>query len=192
MGYDSIYYRQEPSMETWKPVLGFENLYEVSDHGNVRRTARGKVLDAAKVATAKQMLADGAHLKTVAEFLGVSVTTVMAIKHGKTWNGDVNYRSVTPRPNRTHYLIVDLCCKGKYSKRAVHRLVWEAFNGAIEGRLEINHKDLNRANNALSNLELVTHQQNMQHAIDAYKSKGLLRAVKGTKGFVKGKHSQYQ
>jgi len=179
-------------METWKPVLGFENLYEVSDHGNVRRTARGKVLDAAKVATAKQMLADGAHLKTVAEFLGVSVTTVMAIKHGKTWNGDVNYRPVKQGKDSKHYFRVSLCRDSKYYHRSVHRLVWEAFNGPIENRLEINHKDLNRTNNALSNLELITHQQNIQHAIDAYKSKGLLRAVKGTKGFVKGKHSQYQ
>ncbi|MFN9974812.1 MAG: NUMOD4 domain-containing protein, partial [Phycisphaerae bacterium] len=32
-------------METWKPILGFESLYEVSDFGNVRRIARGKTLD---------------------------------------------------------------------------------------------------------------------------------------------------
>ena len=37
-------------METWKPILGFEELYEVSDAGNVRRIARGKTLDGAKVA----------------------------------------------------------------------------------------------------------------------------------------------
>jgi hypothetical protein len=57
--------------------------------------------------------------------------------------------------------------------------------------LEINHKDLDRANNRLDNLELTTHQQNVKHAIDAYKDKGLLRAVKGTKGFIAGKHSNY-
>jgi hypothetical protein len=50
---------------------------------------------------------------------------------------------------------------------------------------------MDRQDNRLENLELVTHQQNIQHAIDAYKSKGLLRAVKGTKGFISGKHSQY-
>ena len=70
-------------------------------------------------------------------------------------------------------------------------MMWEAFNSRIEGRLEINHKDLNRSNNKLENLEVVTHQQNIQHAIDAYKAKGLLRAVKGVKGFIAGKHSNY-
>ena len=178
-------------METWKPVLGFEQLYEVSDHGNVRRIARGKTIDAAKVPQAKRMLEEGATLKEVAEFLGVSIATAHNIKMGKTWAGDAGFRLVNPRPNRTHYLIVDLCRDSKYTKKAVHRMVWEAFNGPIPGRLEINHKDLDRANNRLDNLELVTHQQNVQHAIDAYKSQGLLRAVKGVKGFIGGKHSRY-
>jgi len=178
-------------METWKPVLGFENLYEVSDHGNVRRTARGKAIDAAKVPRAKEMFANGATLKEVAAFLGVSIPTAHAIKLGKTWAGDAGHRLVKPRPNRTHYLIVDFCQNSKYTKRGVHRVVWEAFKGPIPDRLEINHKNLDRADNRLENLELVTHQQNAQHAIDAYKSQGLLRAVKGVKGFIPGKHSKY-
>jgi len=139
-------------METWKPVLGFEDLYEVSDHGNVRRIARGKTLDGAKVAEAKCMFEQGATLKTVATFLNTSIPTAHSIKLGKTWAGDTS---------------------------------------PIPGRLEINHKDLDRANNSLENLELVTHQQNTQHAIDAYKSQGLLRAKKGVKGFLSGKHSAY-
>ena len=178
-------------METWKPVLGFEQLYEVSDHGNVRRIARGKTLDGDRVAEAKRMFEQGALLREVAEFLGTSIPTAHSIKLGKTWAGDAGFRLVNPRPNRTHYLIVDLCRDSKYTKKAVHRMVWEAFNGPIPGRLEINHKDLDRANNRLDNLELVTHQQNVQHAIDAYKSQGLLRAVKGVKGFIGGKHSRY-
>jgi hypothetical protein len=47
--------------------------------------------------------------------------------------------------------------------------LWEAFVGPIEGRLEINHKDLNRINNRLDNLELLTHQQNIQHAHNIYR-----------------------
>lgn len=42
----------------------------------------------------------------------------------------------------------------------VHRVVWECFNGEIPKEYEINHIDSNPANNALSNLELVTHKQN--------------------------------
>ncbi len=45
----------------------------------------------------------------------------------------------------------------------VHRLVWEAFNGTIPSGKEINHIDGNRANNRLSNLQLVTRSENMRH-----------------------------
>jgi hypothetical protein len=178
-------------MEIWKPVLGFEESYEVSNFGNVRRTARGKTIESWKIPHAKGMFKNGATLKVVADYLGVSIPTAHSIKLEKTWVGDSKHRQVKPRMNRTHYLIVDFCKNGKYTKRGVHRIVWEAFNNVIPEGMEINHKDLNRSNNKLENLEIVTHQQNIQHAIDAYKAKGLLRAVKGVKGFVTGKHSSY-
>jgi hypothetical protein len=178
-------------METWKPVLDFENLYEVSNFGNVRRIARSKTLDAAKIPKAKQMFEHGATLKQVAIFLGTSIPTAHSIKQGKTWAGDAGYRMLKPRLDTKHYMQIDFVCKGQYTRKRVHRVVWEAFNGRIEGRMEVNHKDLDRTNNWLDNLEVVTHQQNLQHAIDAYKAKGLLRAVKGVKGFIAGKHSNY-
>jgi len=178
-------------METWKPVLDFEDLYEVSDFGNVRRIARGKTLDAAKIPKAKQMFEHGATLKQVAEFLGTSIPTVHSIKLGKTWAGNAGYRMLKPRLDTKHYMQVDFVRNGTYTRKRVHRVIWETFKGPIEGRLEINHKDLDRTNNRLDNLEVVTHQQNLQHAIDAYKAKGLLRAVKGVKGFIAGKHSKY-
>jgi hypothetical protein len=177
-------------METWKPVLGFETLYEVSDIGNVRRVARSKIVDAAKMPQAKEMFAAGATLKEVAAFLGVSIPTAHSIKQGKTWGGESGYRPVKT-PLLKHYRIASLCREGVYTRRSVHRMVWESFNGPILGRLEINHKNLDRSDNRLENLELVTHQQNIKHAIDAYKSQGLLRATKGTKGFIAGRHSQY-
>lgn len=177
-------------METWKPVLGFENLYEISDFGNMRRIARGKTLDAAKIPEAKKMFEQGATLKQVATFLSTSIPTAHSIKLGKTWAGESTHRAIKNRLIKG-YSIVDLCKNGKYFRGSVHRMMWEAFNGPIKSKLEVNHKDLNRSNNQLTNLELVTHQQNIQHAIDAYKAKGLLRAVKGTKGFIAGKHSDY-
>ena len=49
----------------------------------------------------------------------------------------------------------------KYS--LIHRLVWSAFNGAIPEGLEINHRDEDKTNNALLNLELVTPSQNINY-----------------------------
>jgi hypothetical protein len=150
-------------MEIWKPVPNFEGIYEVSDFGNVRRIARGKLFTATQIQQAKQMLADGAKLKEVAAFLNTSVNTVMSIKHGKTWTGDETYRTVKAVLINSGYSIIRFCKQSTYSCRLVHRTVWEAFNGPIPDRLEINHKDLDKTNNRLDNLELMTHQQNLVH-----------------------------
>lgn len=46
----------------------------------------------------------------------------------------------------------------------IHRLVYQMFIGEIPQGYEINHKDLNKNNNSLSNLEVLTRQDNMRHA----------------------------
>lgn len=63
--------------------------------------------------------------------------------------------------------------KGKY----VHRLVWEAFNGPIPEGYEINHKDENKLNNALDNLELVTHKQNVNYGTRSKRTADTLRQI---------------
>ncbi len=50
-----------------------------------------------------------------------------------------------------------------YQKRFyVHRIVASAFLGDIRGK-DINHKDFDRSNNALNNLEILTRKQNHAH-----------------------------
>ncbi len=46
----------------------------------------------------------------------------------------------------------------------IHRLVYEAWKGEIPEGLQINHKDGDKLNNYIDNLEVVTRTQNMQHA----------------------------
>lgn len=50
--------------------------------------------------------------------------------------------------------------KGKHF--LVHRVVWEAFNGSIKEGYEIDHIDGNPENNALNNLQMITHKENVQ------------------------------
>lgn len=53
---------------------------------------------------------------------------------------------------------------GNRTSYKIHRLVAETFLGNKEG-MQVNHKDCNKDNNALSNLEWVTHRENMIHAV---------------------------
>ena len=61
------------------------------------------------------------------------------------------------------YYMVNLYRNNVKKNSLVHRLVWLAFNGAIPEGLQINHRDEDKANNALLNLELVTPSQNMNY-----------------------------
>lgn len=51
--------------------------------------------------------------------------------------------------------------KNKY----VHRLVAEIFIGQIPEGYCVNHKDGNKKNNRLENLEIVTFSENIRHAV---------------------------
>jgi hypothetical protein len=175
-------------MEEWRAVLGYEGLYEISNFGNVRRVARGKLFTAEQVAEAKERLANGGKLKDVAAFLNTSVTTVMSIKHGKTWTGDVTYRPMRTTPDKHQYHIFRPCKNGQYKHYRIHRAVWEAFNGPIPDRLEVNHKNLIRNDNRLENLELLTHQENVQHAFDIYRQDPNSRQPKGRAGSYRGRY----
>ena len=63
------------------------------------------------------------------------------------------------------YPTVTLCLNGSAKKRLVHRLLAEHFLGGIPPNKEINHKDGNKLNHALENLEVVTRKENRDHAV---------------------------
>lgn len=61
------------------------------------------------------------------------------------------------------YKYVCLCKSGVCKTFYIHRLVAEIFLGH-ETNLEVNHKDGNKENNHISNLEWVTHHENILHS----------------------------
>ncbi len=62
------------------------------------------------------------------------------------------------------YLLVNLGNTNGFKLVRIHRLVVEAFLGPIFEGFEPNHIDGNKTNNYISNLELVTHSENIKHA----------------------------
>lgn len=66
--------------------------------------------------------------------------------------------------NHNGYYSVDLYSGGKRIKRRVNRLVANAFIPNPNNLPEVNHKDGNKLNNTVDNLEWVTKSENMKHA----------------------------
>ncbi len=72
-----------------------------------------------------------------------------------------NYERYLPQSFNYGYCIVGI--KG-VKRAAVHILVANAFIDNPENKLEVNHKDFNRANNRANNLEWATKKENAEHA----------------------------
>lgn len=68
--------------------------------------------------------------------------------------------------HHTGYLVISCWENGRGKQVRAHRFVWECFYGEIPDGLVVNHKDLNKHNNSIENLELVTPQQNVIHAYE--------------------------
>jgi len=100
--------------EEWRDIAGYENLYQVSNFGQVRHTQRiGK-----------------------------------PIKQSMIRNG---------------YMKLLLCKDNKTKTVMVHRLVALAFVENPENKAEVNHKDGNKKNNSVDNLEWMTRSENLKH-----------------------------
>lgn len=78
----------------------------------------------------------------------------------KTYINAVGYEAIK--------LIDDL---GKKKHLLIHRVLAELFIPNPENKREVNHIDINRANNSLNNLEWVTPSENVRHAFRVRKHK---------------------
>lgn len=87
-----------------------------------------------------------------------SIGQVRSHKYGKT-------RIMVPRLVANGYFQVKFSTKSKAISMYIHRLVGYAFVPNPKGNPDINHKDGNKLNNIASNLEWVTKNENIQHAI---------------------------
>ena len=86
-----------------------------------------------------------------------------------TSEGDVlnkkSGRCLKPRSDRYGYMNVVLCKNGVQHNRRVHRFVAEAFLEQPDGETwQVNHKNGDKNDNRLDNLEFVSPSDNMRHA----------------------------
>lgn len=73
-------------------------------------------------------------------------------------------RLIRPIKINSGYLSYRLTVKGKTKHQLAHRLVAEHFLQNPDGKRTVNHKDGNKLNNHVSNLEWMTHSEQHLHA----------------------------
>ncbi|MGL4852319.1 MAG: NUMOD4 motif-containing HNH endonuclease [Paraclostridium sp.] len=122
--------------EIWKPIPGYEGLYEASTEGRIRSVDRviERSLPGKRTRICNQK--------------GVIIKPVL--HPGR-------------RNNILDRCALRLSKNGKTKGFQWHRLIAETFLGSLEG-LEVNHINGDPKDNRLANLELVTRLENIRHA----------------------------
>ena len=95
------------------------------------------------------------------------VKSVERMKKNNKGTQFVNERILVLTPDKDGYLRVCLSKNGRSYVKAVHRLVAEAFipkNG--EDKVCVNHKNGNKLDNRVENLEWVSYSENLKHSYD--------------------------
>lgn len=123
-------------METWKPVVGYEGLYEVSDLGNVRSL---------------------------------------------NWRNKAGARNLYLKPHNRGYYQVELASNGKKKMFMVHRLVAMAFIPNPLSLPQVNHKDENKRNNTVGNLEWCDNKYNAKYSAALHPERAKNRTYSNTR-----------
>jgi len=92
-------------------------------------------------------------------------STYGRVRRISTRAGNPLCRLIAPGKKPNGYLGYALCSHGKVKHVLAHRLIVETFIGPIPRDLCVNHRNGNKADNILSNLEVATYSENMAHAV---------------------------
>ena len=93
-------------------------------------------------------------------YLVTSKGRVLSLKDN---NGKDRIKELNQFKDKYGYMFVSLYKNNKLHSKKVHRLVAQAFIPNPDNKIEVNHIDENKTNNHVSNLEWMTHKENINH-----------------------------
>jgi hypothetical protein len=97
--------------------------------------------------------------KTIVDFPNYEIN-IKGVVRNKTSGKFINIRLA-----KIGYYTCNLWKENKYKTKYIHRLIAEYFIDDKFIHLQVNHKDGNKLNNDISNLEWVTNKENISHSI---------------------------
>lgn len=112
---------------------------------------------------------------------------IKSLDRYKLIKSKIKGRVLKPGVNNQGYYQISLNKDGKTKHVRINRIVAEVFIKNNENKQEVNHKDGNKQNNCVNNLEWVTPKENIQHAV----KNNLINPVKGKKHYKSKKIRQY-
>ena len=102
--------------------------------------------------------------KDIENYYGLYQVSNMGNVKSLNYNRTGEERIRKPNVGSNGYLQVELCKNGKYRMLLIHRLVLMAFNPINNmDKFDVNHKDENKKNNNLNNLEWCTPKYNSNY-----------------------------
>lgn len=103
-------------------------------------------------------------------------TTYFITENGKCKNQKTN-KWLKGQISKNGYLTYQITTNLGKKRLYAHRMVAETYLKGIKGKTEVNHKDGNKLNNNLDNLEWVTSKENKIHATDLGLRNSVLKKV---------------
>lgn len=98
-------------------------------------------------------------------------TAYSADKNGSVYGQ--NGQPMKPIAHHTGYHVYTIRQHGVQKQVRAHRFIWECLVGPIPEDKVLNHKDGDKTNNCLDNLECVTQQENTIHAFETGLRQGM-------------------
>lgn len=145
-----------------------DNLEYISQSDNVKHAYENKLLIPNTKKLSNNILSDTNEFKSLISRIVPNFPDYSATMTGKVYSHR-SKRFIKGQINFEGYVRIGLYRDGNEKKLLVHRIIAETFIPNPENKEQVNHKDMNKSNNSVENLEWITNRENKIHSLNNYR-----------------------